>query len=333
MKKLNDFAANSYSQFGEDGIIQYIFSIIGEKSRKCAEFGAGDGIGCSNTKLLRDHGWEATLVEADPDRFEQLVINAPESHCIPGTVTPGNINLLVEGGYDFVSIDVDGDDYAIFEAMESAPPPRVVCIEYNGSIPPHVNLRQANLGEGFGASAAALVELAVAKRYAFIGMTKGNLFFVMRDEPLYDFEANDTDLESLFDGSDLVYTVSDYQGRTLFVGGDLPWGMAEPFVGETTGVPTRVATANMATLRTAFEARYGNSVFLPADWEFNLSDTLGRGPVLLKEILEARPAPPLVLIDVSNLGDSCRWIEGMAITLGYRFFVGSGLVALVWREQ
>ena len=76
-KLLYEFAANNYSQFGEDGIIQEIFKVIGTKSKLTVEFGAWDGFLYSNTAALwaRDTSWKAVLIEGDPERYEDLVRN------------------------------------------------------------------------------------------------------------------------------------------------------------------------------------------------------------------------------------------------------------------
>src|SRR5581483_10712642 len=73
--KLSDFKLNVFSQWGEDGIIQKIFNIIGVKSKICVEFGAADGFYFSNTANLwsKDPSWKAVLIECDPKFFSQLV--------------------------------------------------------------------------------------------------------------------------------------------------------------------------------------------------------------------------------------------------------------------
>lgn len=66
--KLSGFQNNHYSQFGEDGCVDHIFSRIGIQSKTAVEFGAGDGLNCSNTAhLWRDREWTGLLVEANGD--------------------------------------------------------------------------------------------------------------------------------------------------------------------------------------------------------------------------------------------------------------------------
>ena len=62
---LDGSAANQYSQFGEDGLIDELFDVIGTTNRWSFEVGASDGRKYSNTKVLREQGWSAVLMEGD----------------------------------------------------------------------------------------------------------------------------------------------------------------------------------------------------------------------------------------------------------------------------
>src|SRR5579872_6452893 len=99
--KLNDFNKIVYSQFGEDGIIEKIFEIIGVESRVCVEFGAADGFNCSNTaNLFVNKGWKAVMIEADPLLASSLKMNVAPYDCIPierkvGTGDNDNIAVIL----------------------------------------------------------------------------------------------------------------------------------------------------------------------------------------------------------------------------------------------
>src|SRR5208283_2047561 len=91
MQKLIDFASNVYSQNGEDGIVEKIFSIIGPNSKVCVEFGAWDGFHLSNSaNLWSKKGWQGVLIELNADRFKELVENTKQFDC-------RCINARVEG--------------------------------------------------------------------------------------------------------------------------------------------------------------------------------------------------------------------------------------------
>src|SRR3954468_7509394 len=72
---LEDMAFNDYSQFGEDGVLQAIFSVIGTNNEWCFECGAADGLFFSNTRRLIENGWKAVLVEADRETYSRLIDN------------------------------------------------------------------------------------------------------------------------------------------------------------------------------------------------------------------------------------------------------------------
>ena len=118
-------------------------------SRFSVEFGAWDGLYLLNARsLICDHGHRAVLIEADETRFQQLRRNYPDEErveCLKALVgwEPGNgLDHLLRATRcptkpDFLSIDVDGNDYHIWKAV-SAYRPSVVCIEFNPTIPQDV---------------------------------------------------------------------------------------------------------------------------------------------------------------------------------------------------
>ena len=61
MPSFADVEFRNFSQNGEDGILLYIFALIGMKSRRCIEICAGDGIECNSTNLILNHGFDALL--------------------------------------------------------------------------------------------------------------------------------------------------------------------------------------------------------------------------------------------------------------------------------
>ena len=82
-QKLTDYSKNTYSQFGEDGIIEQIFAIIGTQSKTVIEFGAADGFSCSNTANLwsKDLSWFGVLIEADDELYKKVVTNVAPYNC------------------------------------------------------------------------------------------------------------------------------------------------------------------------------------------------------------------------------------------------------------
>jgi hypothetical protein len=202
---LSDIQFRSFSQNGEDGILLYIFSLIGTTNRQAVEICAGDGIECNTANLIINHGWKALLLDADAAKIErgrQLYAKLSDSFIRPPVllhtwITRENVNDLVrghgfEGDIDLLSLDIDGNDYWIWQALDAIRP-RVVVLEYNAiwradravTIPydPAFQLdfsRQPHYG---GASLAAMVKLGREKGYRLVGSDREeiNAFFVRSD--------------------------------------------------------------------------------------------------------------------------------------------------------
>lgn len=143
-KKLSDFSYNRYSQFGEDGIIEKIFEIIGTTSKLCIEFGANDGFSCSNTALLwQQKGWRAVLIETDSQLFAKCLNNTHGYNCLcinthVGHDEHNSLEFIlskhnIQQPIDLLSIDIDGNDYYIFEKLTLKP--RLIICEFNPTIP------------------------------------------------------------------------------------------------------------------------------------------------------------------------------------------------------
>lgn len=209
------------SQWGEDGIIAEIFRRMGTQSRLCIEFGAWDGKHLSNTwDLWHNHGWNAVLIEGDPEKYAVLVGNVqgfPQvtpCRAFVGTQGENSLDSIlrrlgVETPPDLLSIDIDGDDYRVFASVERFLP-RVLAIEYNPTVPPELELIGAP-GTRFGASARAINRLAERKGYRLAACTATNLLFVQMDA----FAALGCPAPALADimpRDHLTYVITDYDG-------------------------------------------------------------------------------------------------------------------------
>jgi len=199
MIDLLKFRKDKYSQNGEDGILEYIFSIIKpNKTGYFVEFGAWDGKYFSNTFNLVEKGWSGLYIESDRNKFDDLIKNL-ESHkervvglnCyvdVEGENSLDNIlkreNVKID--FDILSIDVDGMDYYIWESLKDYNP-KVVIIEINSSIPVgHEQLHNIKKSEQ-GSSYTSTINLGISKNYKPICHT-GNLIFLRNDIPFDDTE-------------------------------------------------------------------------------------------------------------------------------------------------
>jgi len=129
MPTLEEVEFRAYSQFGEDGILLYLFSIIGTNNKKCVEICGGGGYD-NTANLIINHGWNGLFFEGGEksiQRGQQFYARCADTKVWPpklinAWVTAENINpLLQEQGYngeiDLLSLDMDGVDYWIWQAI------------------------------------------------------------------------------------------------------------------------------------------------------------------------------------------------------------------------
>lgn len=208
-----------YSQNGEDGVLGWILSTIGIHDYRFVEFGIEDGTECVSALLSLHCGWRGLLMDCDEDNVQaarryysaRLQGHADRVSIKQAFVTRDNINSLlteagVSGEIDLLVIDIDGNDYWVWEALEAIDP-RVVVIEYNASFGRHQAVtipyqahfdRMTAHPSGFyhGASLAALELLGRKKGYGLAGCESNgvNAFFVKRElmrEPLNELTAGE----------------------------------------------------------------------------------------------------------------------------------------------
>ena len=163
-----------YSQNGEDGIIDFIFSKIGTINKFCVEFGVGNGFECNTVYLLEKKGWKGLMMDYGADQqiqwkdvvkkawsnrklsllnnvkqdmqfLKKMIRRAKRSSQFKRDikiekVTAENIQNLfqkynVPKNFDLLSIDIDFNDYWVWKSIVDYSP-RVVIIEYNSSVSP-----------------------------------------------------------------------------------------------------------------------------------------------------------------------------------------------------
>lgn len=204
--KLEETEFRAYSQNGEDGLLLYIFSLIGITSRRAVEICAGTGIECNTANLIIHHGWTALLVDGDKGNIQRgkafyrqnRDTSSYQPTLVQAWITAENVNQIVrdngfDGEIDLLSIDLDGMDYWIWKAIDVIRP-RVVAVEFNSVLgsknsitaPYNANFRGGvnSDKDNFysGASLAALAKLGREKGYRLIGSERFgvNAFFVRR---------------------------------------------------------------------------------------------------------------------------------------------------------
>lgn len=181
-----------YSQNGEDGVIAHIFDMLGTTNRVAVEIGVtagGSGLE-ANTRLLAALGWTVYWFDGES------ATNYPKNcKFTQAWLTPDNIvhtfqQARVPQEFDLLSIDVDGNDYHLRQALENYRP-RVCVQEYNGCVPANTHwvmprndsFRWQLWQRDFGASLASLTQQANDLGYDLVHCEQRgvNAFFVRRD--------------------------------------------------------------------------------------------------------------------------------------------------------
>jgi hypothetical protein len=200
---LQKFRKNYFSQGGEDGILSKIFNVLKINKGWCVELGAWDGIYLSNTyHLIKDKAWKGVFIEADRERYLQLIKNFKNmnSLCINSYVEASGKNSLdrilsktpILKDFDLLSIDIDGNDYYIWENLKKYQP-KIVIIEFNSTIPLEVEFIQPQDPKiNQGTSLAALNKLARSKNYSLVATTETNAIF-MKNKFLHLLRVANTD--------------------------------------------------------------------------------------------------------------------------------------------
>lgn len=204
--KLSESGFSMFSQSDEDGILLYIFSLIGTTNKKCVEISAGTGVACNTANLIINHGWYGLLFDGDPLKVkigQSFFSKHSSTYIYPpifeqAWITRDNINDILRkhdftGDIDLFSLDVDGVDYWLWDAI-TAMNPRVVVVEYQDVFGSDeaVTVPYADSFDGYahgttegapnyaGASLAAFTKLATSRGYRLVGCNKYgfNAFYV-----------------------------------------------------------------------------------------------------------------------------------------------------------
>jgi hypothetical protein len=197
-----DYEFRVFSQWGEDGIIQYLTRHINIPNRTFIEFGVEDFSESNCRFLLEKDNWQGYVLDGSDNNIRKL--QASPSHwrhtigAKAAFVTRENVNeLLLESKFHrhlgILSIDVDGMDYHILEALRGWQP-RILIVEYNAvfgaeravTVPYEADFtRLAKHASGlyFGASLSAFVSLLDGRGYSLVGVNSAgnNAFFIQSE--------------------------------------------------------------------------------------------------------------------------------------------------------
>jgi hypothetical protein len=202
-ENIHDAEFKVFSQFGDDGILQYLIGQTRPEQNTFVEFGVSNYVEANTRFLLKNNNWSGLIIDGDPAKIE-FVRHEPDFwrydlQAVARFIDRDNINGIMEeagfrGEIGLLSIDIDGNDYWVWEAIHQVEPV-LITAEYNSvfgaehaiTIPYDIsfNRRKAHYSNLFwGASLKALCMLAEKKGYAFVGCNSAgnNAHFVRKDK-------------------------------------------------------------------------------------------------------------------------------------------------------
>lgn len=200
--RLEDVEFSIFSQFGEDGVIQHLLRHLKVPDTTFVEIGVGDYSESNTRFLVENNNWRGIAVNGD-DTHTRFILETRlawrhDVEPVEAFVTAENVDqLIVDNGFSgeigLLSIDVDGVDYWLWNAISSITP-AIVVMEFNALFGPEatvtvpydpafVDAESHYSRAHFGASLGALTHLAKERGMRLVGISSNaaNAFFVRND--------------------------------------------------------------------------------------------------------------------------------------------------------
>ena len=203
IKEISEYEFRVYSQWGDDGIIQFLVNYLDIKDKRFVEFGVENYKECNTRFLLVNNNWSGLVMDGSSENVKQIqsedIYWQYNLTARAEFVTAENINELLEsngftGEIGLLHIDIDGNDYWVWKAVQIVNPV-IVIVEYNSifgfdkpwTIPYKADFFRTDFDKSnlyFGASVLSFCDLAREKGYIFIGCNSNgnNAYFIRKDK-------------------------------------------------------------------------------------------------------------------------------------------------------
>jgi hypothetical protein len=203
IKKITELEFSIFSQWGDDGIIQYLISKVDITNKIFVEFGVENYTESNTRFLLINNNWTGLVIDGSKKNIDYIINDEIFwkydliAKC--SFITSENINQIIkdsgiEGEIGLLHIDIDGNDYWVWKSLNIISPD-IVIVEYNSilgynrplTIPYNPNFVRTNENHSSlyaGSSLLSLCDLAEAKGYYFIGSNSAgnNAYFVKKNK-------------------------------------------------------------------------------------------------------------------------------------------------------
>lgn len=202
LRSLEEAEFQVYSQFGEDGIIQWLIHNVAIDNKTFIEFGVEDYTEANTRFLLMNNNWSGLVMDGSEANMKRLnswdYLWKYDLMAVAAFITKDNINQIIldagfQGDIGILSIDLDGNDWWILNAIECVSPRILIC-EYNNifgnekkvTVPYDAEFVRAKKHYSnlyWGCSIAAFRGWAKENGYYYMGSNSAgnNAFFVRRD--------------------------------------------------------------------------------------------------------------------------------------------------------
>jgi len=217
LPSLSDTGLRVFSQFEEDGKLLFIFSILGMKNKTFVEIGSDDGVNSNSANLYFNFGWHGLFIDGNRHsirrgkkffaKYPHPWFYKPQFLC--SKVTRENVNALIEnagyrGEVGLLSIDIDGNDYWVWDAI-TVVEPQVVIIETHNEfgmnnivVPYDADYSYPGKHPVYhGASPVAMTKLASKKGYRLAGANELGFNFIFVRKGLAEKELPEVTVESV----------------------------------------------------------------------------------------------------------------------------------------
>lgn len=191
-----------FSQWGEDGILDWLLERLPDIPDTFVEFGVEDYRESNTRLLLFLRNWRGLVLDGSEAHIKSIqaqdIYWRHDLTAKCAFIDRDNINQLIassglQGDIGLLSVDIDGNDYWVWQAIEVVRPVVVAC-EYNAvfgdvhrlSVPYQPDFQRTRAHHSnlyFGASLQSLIHLGEQKGYRFVGTNSNgcNAFFVRND--------------------------------------------------------------------------------------------------------------------------------------------------------
>lgn len=228
---LADTGFRVYSQYEEDGKLLFIFAVLGMKHKTFVEIGSDDGVNSNSANLYFNFGWHGLFIDANKrsirrgirffNKYPHPWFYKPKF--VFSKVSRENINQIIEsagisGKIGLLSIDIDGNDYWVWDAIQVIDPDVVIIETHNEfgmeNIVVPYDPEYAYPGKHpiyHGASPVAMTRLANKKGYRLVGANELGFNFIFIKNGLADTKIPEVSVETVLTHPSVAEGYKDFE--------------------------------------------------------------------------------------------------------------------------